>query len=267
MSKIKFALIGLFSVSTGVVSGQSDGGLSISGTKIVSAAELEKFVYTPGENRIEALSFFGDIRCMGLPVFDESGVTFEFDRVINTPGVEPEARYDISGAVIGFNPDSAEISIDFPDELVPDCTHAIPAVGIISNDGSADPGAFWISGFDSLFDVSFELPPGEGFRVRLKNKSKITPFRNVDLRFTAPSGSTFAESIGSVSEGQNPGEWIWSIPLLWPQGAEDDEAVLDVFTTSLSEGIDVAEIESLPRDSFPASEPLLVTVINTSTSR
>lgn len=244
-------------------------GLSVNGQTVVPVGELESFVFDPAQNSISTRSFYKDIRCDRLAPFGTSGIALVLDQVIDLDGVEPEAKYDISTAdSILYDPSTGEISILLPDGQGAGCTHEIPAVGMIDAAGQADPGAFWISGFDPLFNISYTQPAaGDGFRIVLKNRSEITPFRNINVNLAAPAGSTFAPQLGTVVQGLNADEWIWSVPLLWPQGAQQDEAWLDVSTTSLDQGVSVRDIESLTRDSYPAVEPVMVTVVNTSTSR
>lgn len=258
----------LLFASTPVLS-QGVLGLSVNGQVVVPVGQLESFIYAPGQNSISIRSFYKDIRCDQLAPFGASGFALELDQLINVAGVEPEAKYDISTAEsITYHPTTGEIAILLPDVPSAGCTHEIPAVGMIDSEGNADPGAFWLSSFDPLFDISYTEPEaGEGFRIVLKNRSEITPFRDITVRFAAPAGATIAPQLGTVIQGLNPGEWIWSVPLLWPHGAQEDETLVDVFTASLDQGVSVQNIESLTRESYPATEPVLVTVVNTSTSR
>lgn len=270
MSRKSLPLIILFALFSSPTFGQSALGLSVNGRVVVPVGQLEKFVYHPGDARIDARSFFSDIRCAGLPDFPGAGLGFELDQVIKEEGVEPEAKYDISGAeAITFTPESGDISITFADGAAPECTHEIPAVGMIDEaDGSSDPGAFWVSDFGPLFEVVYELPEsGDGFRIRVKNSSKIMPLRNVSIRFSAPDGASFSVALGSDPILDGSGQWVWTIPLLWPEGAEEDQATLDVLTSDFGAGVAVEDISSQPRESFPSLEPVLVTVVNTSTSR
>lgn len=281
MCKSSILFAGVILLFSSPAFGQTKLGLSINGQIVAPVGELESFVYKPGsdidndgsiDNAIfEAKTFFGDVRCDQLQRFDveTSRVALELDQVIKAAGVEPDAKYDISGAdSIVYNTQTGEISITVAAGADPGCTHNVPVVGIIDGNGMADPGTFWISGFEPLFKVSYSLPPaGEGFRITVKNASKITPFRNITVKFSAPADSTFATALGAVSPGVTSDQWIWSIPLLWPQGAQEDQTVLDVFTISLNQGVSVEDIQSLTRDSYPAIEPVLVTVVNTSTQR
>ncbi|MBS3822951.1 MAG: hypothetical protein KGY53_03520 [Wenzhouxiangellaceae bacterium] len=274
MSKIMVLLIGLLAIPSTIVLAQDGLGLSVNGQKVVPVGQLENFVYFPGDARIDARSFFGDIRCAALPGFSGTGLGFELDQVIKDPGVEPEAKYDISGAEsISYSPGSGDISITFADGADPGCTHEIPAVGTITGtDGTSDPGSFWISDFGALFDVVYEVPEsGDGFTIRVTNSNQIMPLRNISVRFSAPvsdSTTDFLAALGTVSSSGTENEWIWTIPLLWPNGATEDETTLEVVTTDVTTGVSVAEIESFSRKSVLESNPRrLVTVVNTSTSR
>lgn len=272
----------MFGLAPKAADGQTKLGLSINDQKIAPVGQLESFIYKPGIDSdndgvfdtpasFEVKTFFGDVRCDQLQPFDPetSLVTLELDQVIKGEVVEPEAKYDISGVEsIVYNPATGEVSITVAEGEDAGCTHEIPAIGVIYSDGTSDPGTFWSSGFDPLFNVSYELPGlGAGFRIRVRNTSPITALREIGIHFSAPGDSSFEPALGSVSWDEQSGTGVWSIPLLWPQGADDDESVIDVLTADVAEGVSVAEISSLSRESYPAIGPALITVVNTSTRR
>jgi len=269
MSRITFVLAGLLALPSGGLLAQDGLGLSINGQTVVPVGQLENFVYYPGEARIDARSFFSDIRCAQLPGFSGTGLGFELDQVIKEAGVEPEAKYDISGAEsISYSPETGGITIEFAAGAAPECAHEIPAVGMIDQNGMSDPGVFWASDFGALFKVVYELPEsGDGFTIRVMNNSTIMPLRNVAVRFEAPVDATFSPGLGADPVPDGSGQWIWTIPLLWPEGAKEDQATLDVITADLGSGVTVEDISSQSRESYPDLEPVLLTLVNTSTSR
>lgn len=250
--------------------------LEIAGQKVTSdsGGEVTAFKYHPGssaqDSRVEIGTFFADIRCAGLEPFTAPAFSLELDQIIM--GAEPEAKYDLAGAEsITYHPDTGVIAINYPQgsAVSSDCTHKIPAVGFIEEqNGKANPGAFWISDFGPVLEVTFEVPDHiVGFRIRVRNKSPIIPQRDIKVNFTAPEGSQFS-SLESVVDNSG-GSFTWTIPLLWPvddQSAED-EAFLDVSTADLGTGVGVGSLTSLPRSSYPEPAPVITTVVNTSTSR
>ncbi len=260
---------------------QAGLSLEIAGQPATAEGEVTLFQYWPGTDpgsdpRVEIQTFFADLRCSGLAAFDPDSTSSQFalelDQIIKGDIAEPEAKYDLSGAEsITYTPDTGVISVNFATLPMADCMHEIPAVGTIEPDGSANPGAVWLDIFEPLFVVDYELPEGSGFdfQIQVNNNSPIQPLRDIQVNFSASvdEGAQWYEpSTADVQPGADPDSWVWTIPLLWPAGAMDDQAKLDI-STDPAVGVGVDAIASLTRSSYPDTAPELITVINTSTSR
>lgn len=227
-----FALLAF--ASTSVVA-QSTLGLSVNGQTVVPRGQLKSFVYDLGGSRIQARSFFGDVRCTpdDQGTAAPSSLAFELDMFSSK---EPEAlyeifedgevRYDIAAGMIDVITSSAPGSTS--------CTHFIEAVGTIATiDGEADIGTFWAGGFESPFRLEAETRPvvnGDTLTVRftVSNVSEVLVATDILAQFAIgasglPTGITGPEySPSSAVVGD-----VWEVPILWP----GESASLDVSYT------------------------------------
>lgn len=276
------AVIGLLVYSCWATA-QSGISLSINDRVIAAAGDVEEFSFDPISGLVTIRTFYGDVRCSGLSQTGSGTAAIELDSYVNE--AEDLAVYDLfADGSIEYQPSSRIISIQTGSDgsgqvQAPDCTHLIEEVGIIGPDGVADPGVFDASDFESLVDVSVESIQS-GFRIRVQNRTTVDPLRNIQVRFT--SSETFLLAPGAGVSEESEGVWLWEVPLLWPDdGTENsgiDEATLDLAYTDASSaslvigpdtGSDATSkrILSWKRKQDPQTDPALITVVNTSTTR
>lgn len=246
-----FALFAFASTSAGA---QSALGLSVNGQTVVPRGQLKSFAYDVANARIQARSFFGDIRCNpgDQNPAAPSGLSFELDMFSAN---EPEASYRIfETGEIRYDTTVGMINVTTSSGALSGCTHFIDAVGAISPvDGEADPGAFWAGGFESPFRLESEtMTPaviGDKLSIRftLTNTSELlvatgmqAPFAFTVTPFTAditgPDFNTQGVASGYVPSNINITGNLWEIPILWPG---ESAAVIVSYTLNASAPLNV----------------------------
>lgn len=265
ISRSKAACLALLAFASTSAVAQSTLGLSVNGQTVVPRGQLKSFVYDLGGSRIQARSFFGDVRCTpdDQGTAAPSSLAFELDMFSSK---EPEAlyeifedgevRYDIAAGMIDVITSSAPGSTS--------CTHFIEAVGTIATvDGEADIGTFWAGGFESPFRLEAEtLSPaviGSELKVRftVSNESPVLVATDmqaqfVDLSSSLPDGISAPVYTPSTAVVGN----VWQIPILWP----GESATIDVSYTlesTFPAGTAIeASIEEVTASDRSGSQPL-----------
>jgi len=231
--------------------------LRINGNAVAAPGDVESVRFWPGEQKLEVLTFFKDIRCDVPETLPAEAIILRIDQlngdpVNDGPVLEPEAAYNIpsSGAIV-YRPDSGEIEITssgITQTANGDCFHQfLSAVGTIDpNTGLPSKGAVRVNGFENTFELS-ALPAasGIGFDLKLSNISALFAGRAV----TVPLDLQVSTSVNSVpqpsfSPSSQVVDGIWTVPqLLWP----GDSASLKVRYDGLKSGDSVSINVSDPK--------------------
>lgn len=285
ISRSTAACLALLAFASTSAVAQSTLGLSVNGQTVVPRGQLESFVYDVANARIQARSFYGDIRCepQDQSTAAPSHLSFELDMFTSK---EPEARYQIfeTGAV-NYKTADGMIDVTTSTDGLSGCTHFIDAVGAISAvGGEADPGTFWAGSFESPFRLESEtLSPaliGDKLSIRftLTNTSELLVATDMQAPFAFGITPSTAEitgpdySVQDETSGYVPslitGD-TWEVPILWPG---ESAAVVVSYTLSASAPADVEisttvdSVAALNRtDSAPlASDTPQVTVMEVS---
>lgn len=245
-------VLGTLAFASGSVFGQSALGLSVNGQLVVPLGQLESFVYNVADSRIDATTFFGDIRCAQLDQSQSgtSGLAFNLDRLT---GNEDEASYQVFGdGSIEYDTAAGMINVLTSDGAsAPGCTHFIEAVGAISAvDGEPTLGTFWAGSFESpLKLVSETLTPAViadklTIRFTMTNTSALLVATDIQAPFAFGFSGTSFDPGQITGPDYSPASAVtdntWEIPILWP----GESAAVEVSYTLTSLAPEGVEIET-----------------------
>jgi len=216
--------------------------LRINDDVVAALGDVESVRFWPGEQKLEVLTFFKDIRCDVPGTPPAEATSLRLDQLNDGLFLEPEAAYSIpsSGAIV-YRPDSGEIEIStigITQTASSDCSHQLSAVGMIDpKTGLPSKGAVRVNGFENTFELS-ALPAasGIGFDLKLSNISALFAGRTVTVPLDL-TVSTSADPAPQPSFSPSPSsqvvDEIWLVPqLLWP----GDSASLEVRYDGLQAG-------------------------------
>ncbi|MEX0915224.1 MAG: hypothetical protein WDZ60_04960 [Wenzhouxiangellaceae bacterium] len=227
--------------------GQSALGLSVNGQLVVPVGQLESFDYNVANGRIDATSFYGDIRCAQLDQSQSgaSGLVFNLDRLTSK---EDEASYQVFGdGSIEYDTAAGMINVLTSESVsAPDCTHFIEAVGAISTvDGEPTLGTFWLGSFESPIRLESEtLTPAViadklTIRFTMTNTSAVLVATDIQAPFVSELSPATTEITGpDYSPSSAVTADVWEIPILWP-GESAAVEVSYTLNSGAPEGVDI----------------------------
>jgi hypothetical protein len=267
--------------------------LRINGDVVAAPGDVRSFSYSPGNAKIEVVTFFKDVRCFFPDSPPAEALSLRLDQlrfdddnpVLN---LEPEGAYPIplDGAVTyrattpDDPPELGNYVIDITTSGITntqdaDCTHELDAVGSIDPiTGLPSKGALRVSGFEQPFTIEFQPPAsGVGFDVVITNNTSLFTSVYTDVLLgLAPSD---AANVSVTSGAYATDTATWTIPILWPEQQETLSVRFEDLEAGTSYSVEVVSVDATNRDineEFPSEPqppfqlpPELLTVVNTST--
>jgi len=271
--------MGAILLASASASGQSGLGLSVNDQLVVPPGQLESFVYEPGDKRILAKTFFGDIRCTPGDQSGTGNLVFELDKFSS---LEAEAVYQVfSTGSVNYDLGNRVVNVTTSEAIPsPDCVHFIPAVGMIDPaTGQADPGTFWAGDFEAPFSLEAQVTDSAvvgttlTIRFTLTNVSKLLVGTNIQAPFRSaltPSTSGITGPVYSTELGSMAGD-TWSVPILWPGESAAVDVSYDLSAAEVGDEIrtSIDEVTAFDRNRLDplATGGLQIAVINTSTTQ